>query len=261
MLFLSRVGSILCRISLSCGALILLSSAPAPAGTPPIMNFQARFSDAQGRPIVDGQHEISFTVYDAAVGGQVIWTETQVVSTTDGVCAVLLGSLNPLNAEVFAGSPRFVGVQLAGEPEVSPRSEFATVAYAFQAGSAASAASTASEADTAWVAPYFRAIDQSGSLALTIISIYNADTSATMVTLSFYAENGTLIDECSQSVAAGAAWIFRSNQGACPGVTSHEGFVKVRADGPVAPSGIIMTAPLGSPTQSPASASINFIKL
>ena len=261
MVCLSSVGSAWRPIGAFGAVLALLLSASAFAETPPKMNFQARFSDAQGNPIADGQYSISFTVYDAAVGGQAIWTETQSVSTIDGVCAVLLGSSNPLSSEVFAGSPRYVGVQLAGESEISPRSEFATVPYAFQAGSAATAASAGFTPDTAWIAPYFRAIDNSGSLSLTTISVYNAAATSNQVTLSFYNESGALIDACSQTVAAGAAWLFRSNQGSCPNVSSHEGFVKVTAQGPVAPAGVILMTTYGSPTLAPASVSMTFFKL
>lgn len=241
--------------------MVQLIAVTALAGTPPVMNFQARFSDATGAPIADGAYSISFTVYDAATGGQAVWTETQNVVATDGICAVLLGSSNPLNAQVFAEAPRYIGVQVAGEPEVSPRTEIATVPYAFQAGSAETSANAGLTPDTAWISPYFRAIDNPGSLALTIISIYNADTTSNLVTLSFYNETGALVDACSQTIAVGAAWIFRSNQSSCLAVTNHEGFVKVTAEGPIAPSGVIMTAALGSPTMQPASVSLTFFKI
>jgi hypothetical protein len=148
------------------------------------------------------------------------------------------------------------------EAEISPRTVLGAVPYAFQAGAVASQAGGDDlTPGTQWVAPYFRAIDGSPVAALTIISIYNADTTSNLVTLSFYTETGTLIDECSQTIARGAVWMFKSNQGSCPNVTSYEGFVKVSGAGPVAPSGVFMTGTYGSPTLSPTSASLTFFKL
>jgi hypothetical protein len=245
-----------------CMVTLMLASTGVASDKPHVMNFQARLTDAAGNSIPDGPHGVVFSLYADSTAGQVLWTETQTVGVVSGAFTVLLGSSNPLDPDVFAGASRYIGIKVDGETEITPRTPLGAVPYAFQAGGVAEAAAGAGlMPDTNWVAPYFRAIDGSPVLALTIISIYNADTTSNLVTLSFYSESGSLIDECSQSVAKGGLWLFRSNQGACPNVTNHEGYIKVKGSGPIAPAGVIMTSQYGSPTLAPASATLTFFKL
>ena len=187
-----------------CVLILMLAGVNVQAAMPPVMNFQARLSDDGGDPIPDSSYGFVFTIYDDSTGGNVLWTESQTVTTVDGIFAVLLGSLNPLDAEVFAGAPRYIGIQMGVEPEIRPRTAVASVPYAFQAGvAAASAGSSGLTPHTDWLAPYFRTLDAAPSMVVTTISIYNADTDSNLVTLSFYDESGSLIDECSVPLHAG----------------------------------------------------------
>lgn len=246
----------------TCVVVLFVAGFASSDQTPHVMSFQGRLSDGLGHPVPDDSRAVLFRIYDDSTGGNVLWSESQTIRTVDGAFTVQLGSVNPLNTETFAGSPRYLGITVGTEAEISPRSALGAVPYAFQAGAVASlSGSDDLTPGTQWIAPYFRAIDGSPVLALTVISVYNADTTSNLVTLSFYTESGTLIDECSQTVARGAVWMFKSNQGFCPNVANHEGFVKVTGSGPVAPAGVFMTGPYGSQTLSPASASLTFFKL
>jgi hypothetical protein len=83
---------------------------------------------------VNGDVSIIFTIYNASTGGDVLWTETQTVTVTDGVFNVLLGSQNPILANTFDGNERYLGVKVGGvDPEMTPRKQMVSVPFAYRA--------------------------------------------------------------------------------------------------------------------------------
>ena len=63
-----------------------------------------------------------------------MWTQTSAVTVTNGLFEVALGSIaNPINATVFPGGPRWLGVQVDPDPEMTPRQPFDSVPYAITA--------------------------------------------------------------------------------------------------------------------------------
>ena len=80
----------------------------------------------------DGSYSILFTIYDAAINGNSKWSETQNVTTTNGLFAVLLGSVNPIEDTVFNASERYLALKVESEPEMSPRIMMVTVPYAMR---------------------------------------------------------------------------------------------------------------------------------
>lgn len=100
------------------------------AAVPPMINYQGRLTDAGGSPVSDGNYSVVFTIYDAASGGASKWTETQNVTTTGGLFALLLGSVNPILDTVFNGTTRYMGVQVGADPELTPRTAMVSVPYA-----------------------------------------------------------------------------------------------------------------------------------
>ncbi|MDH3892112.1 MAG: hypothetical protein OEV49_13625 [candidate division Zixibacteria bacterium] len=111
--------------------LIMLSALTAVADVPSVMSYQGVLTDGGGSPVADGSYSVLFSIYDVASGGSAIWSETQSVSTTDGAFAIMLGSVNPLDPLYFAGADRFLGVKVGSDPEISPRTEFGSVPFAF----------------------------------------------------------------------------------------------------------------------------------
>jgi hypothetical protein len=104
------------------------------ADTPSLMSYQGTLTDAAGIAL-DTTVSVTFTIYDAEIGGVSRWTETQpLVEVNDGLFNVLLGEVNPLTASVFSGADRWLGVQVNGDPELVPRQRIGAVAYAFQSG-------------------------------------------------------------------------------------------------------------------------------
>lgn len=101
-------------------------------GVPRLINYQGKLTDALGVPSTL-ESEVTFSLYARATGGVAIWSETQNVIFTDGVFNVLLGAVNPLLPDYFSGHPEiYLGVRLGTDPEMVPRQEFTSAAYALK---------------------------------------------------------------------------------------------------------------------------------
>ena len=120
------------------GALLALTvTAALGAGTPLLMNYQGRLTDAGGQPL-SGNYSIVFTIYDDPVlgnPGNVKWQETHPnVTVTDGLFDVLLGAGTPavpITEGVFTSPDRWLGIKVGSDPEISPRTKMASAAYSF----------------------------------------------------------------------------------------------------------------------------------
>ncbi len=104
---------------------------------PQLINYQARIvNPSTNQPVADGVYTILFSLYDAATGGNLIWSEEQSVQVTNGVYSVLLGSMNPLTSNLFGEVDRYLGIALEGDQEMTPRKRIVSVPYAFKAQTA-----------------------------------------------------------------------------------------------------------------------------
>ena len=120
------------------GIMLLFFVSLVIADVPSVVNYQGLLKDNVGDPIADGSYSIVFTIYDDSTSGTTLWTETQSVSTVDGLFAVLLGSSTAIDNSVFDSPQRFLGVQVGLDSELSPRTRIASVPYAMHAGTVAS---------------------------------------------------------------------------------------------------------------------------
>ena len=112
---------------------ILLSGHSAvQAQAPQLINFQGKLN--QGSTPPTGTFSMTFCIYPSATGGSSLWCETQNVTVTNGVFNVLLGSVTPFPANLFAGAgERHLGIKVGNDAEMSPRFQFASVAFALRA--------------------------------------------------------------------------------------------------------------------------------
>jgi len=110
------------------------------ADVPQRINYQGYLTDSGGNP-VNGSVDIVFSIYDVAAGGTAIWTETQTVVVNKGLFNVQLGSVTPLPS--FSGSPRYLGIKVGTDPEMTPRQMLASAPYALNAESVGGLNSTA----------------------------------------------------------------------------------------------------------------------
>ncbi|RWX44581.1 hypothetical protein H206_01496 [Candidatus Electrothrix aarhusensis] len=101
------------------------------AAVPSTLNYQGMLSDNAGQPVT-GPHDITFSLYRD--GSTRFWQETQNVTFDgSGRFSVTLGSGsgNPLDPKDFTGTT-FIGIKVGTEPELAPRQQLTSVAYAFQ---------------------------------------------------------------------------------------------------------------------------------
>ena len=109
---------------------------------PQMVNFQGRLTDSYGAPL-DGAVDVTFSIYDASTGGNLLWQESHAGLTVDnGLFHTLLGSLTPLDTStVFTGADRWLEVQVGTDDPMQPRQQITSVAYSMRAGEADSALS------------------------------------------------------------------------------------------------------------------------
>ena len=110
---------------------ILLIAAVAVADVPQLINLQGVLKDPGGTPVPDGSYSVTFKIYDVPTGGLAIWTETQTVSTSNGLFTVLLGSSTPVPESLFYNPSRWLGITVGADPEMSPRQQFSSTGYSF----------------------------------------------------------------------------------------------------------------------------------
>ncbi|MBC8527138.1 MAG: hypothetical protein H8D22_09880, partial [Candidatus Cloacimonetes bacterium] len=104
---------------------------------PNLIDYQGKITDSDGVPI-EGVVSIEFCIYDAEEGGIALWSETQnPVNVLNGLFHVLLGSVSPIPDDLFSQADRWIGINVDGDGEMTPRSRIGSVPFAHQAGSSA----------------------------------------------------------------------------------------------------------------------------
>jgi hypothetical protein len=97
----------------------------------PMLHYQGQLLDPfTGAPKPDGPYGITFSIYNAAVGGAPLWAEAKNVAATDGLFSTMLGDTVPLNLPVFNGQQLWLGIKVGTDPEATPRQLFAYAPYA-----------------------------------------------------------------------------------------------------------------------------------
>lgn len=99
------------------------------ASVPHLLNYQGRLTDSAGAPL-NGSYQITFRIYDAESGGNLLWEEAQSVVISQGVFAVLLGSV--VNLNLAFDIPYFLEIKVGSEV-MSPRQRITSSGYAINA--------------------------------------------------------------------------------------------------------------------------------
>ena len=106
---------------------------------PSEFTYQGQLVDpVSHQPVADGKYTMVFTIYNARVGGNPLWTQTfsgtSAIPVIDGLFTAYLGSpLNPITPDMFPGDMRWLGMSVDGDPEMVPRTRFSSVPYALRA--------------------------------------------------------------------------------------------------------------------------------
>ena len=102
---------------------ILFTAMAVPTGlradAPPYLPLQGVLEDSEGTSI-DGEVSIIFTIYDAESEGNALWTETRMLLVEDGLLAVYLGEVVPLDLSLFRDyTDLWLGVQIEPDDEMA----------------------------------------------------------------------------------------------------------------------------------------------
>lgn len=116
------------RYSLFAGLALLAVPLALLAAT---LTWQARVQDSTGVE-VQGPVEMGFRIYDQ--GGGVLWGETQTVTPHHGVVSAELGGITPIPESVLLNSELTLGITIAGDEEMAPRSPLVSTWKAMSAG-------------------------------------------------------------------------------------------------------------------------------
>ncbi|MSP92254.1 MAG: hypothetical protein EXR79_10705 [Myxococcales bacterium] len=114
-----------------------LTRAAPVSGSPMALAVQGRLSASGGGAVADGNYPLAFKLYEAATGGDPLWSEFHLaVAVQGGVLGAELGSVdgnNPLDDGMFtSGKAKWLGVTVGGEPEL-PRVGLRPVPFAIHA--------------------------------------------------------------------------------------------------------------------------------
>ena len=94
---------------------------------PGTINYQGVLKDGSGIIVANGDYDFTFRIYNIESGGSALWTETKLVSITDGIFATQLGSITPINLPFDAAY--WLGISISGGSEMMPRITFTSVPY------------------------------------------------------------------------------------------------------------------------------------
>jgi hypothetical protein len=110
-------------------AAVILLAAGAMAQAPHTIQYQGRLTDATGS--ITSAVNVAFRIYDVESGGTALWTETHSGLIPDhmGVFTVQLGSIVPFGLDVFTGQPRYLGITVGADAEMTPRQLISAAPY------------------------------------------------------------------------------------------------------------------------------------
>ncbi len=117
-------------LSLTLLALLLWATA-TPAAIPQTISYQGILREAGGTIVPDGNYNLTFKLYAAAVGGAPLWTETQTLAVENGVFNAFLGSVTALTLDF--SNQYHLGVAVGVAAELTPRIALASAPYSLNA--------------------------------------------------------------------------------------------------------------------------------
>ncbi|HNW44554.1 MAG TPA: hypothetical protein PKI19_08615 [Elusimicrobiales bacterium] len=95
-----------------------------------MINFQGRLTDTLNNPL-EGSHDLVFKIYNVAVAGSPLWSETQNgIVAVNGAFGAQIGGVTPIPAAVFGGASAYLEITVDGTT-LSPRERLIAVPYAF----------------------------------------------------------------------------------------------------------------------------------
>ena len=102
------------------------------AQIPRLISYQGKLL-LNGQTAPDSTYTVTFSLYDDPDMGTILWTETHTVTTKNGIFSVLLGETTPFPTTLDFSESYWLGITVAGSPEMRPRYRLTTSPYAFRA--------------------------------------------------------------------------------------------------------------------------------
>ncbi len=113
--------------------LLLADAGVSFAQIPRTISYQGDLRTHQGTPISDGQHILSFSIYDSPLAVAPIYSEAIITNVHSGIFTTVLGSQKPLPDSLLFDRAYFLGIGIDGSAEMSPRTALTSVPYALHA--------------------------------------------------------------------------------------------------------------------------------
>jgi len=104
------------------------------AQIPRLINYQGKLTDTNGNPVADGNHSVTFRIYDADAGGTLLWEETQSILIQKGIFSCLLGGVT--NLDLAFDKPYWLAIKVGSDAEMTPRQQITSSGYAIRAENA-----------------------------------------------------------------------------------------------------------------------------
>lgn len=121
----------LLALALYCAIQVNQPSAIALPSTPTTISYQGVLATSTDEVVTDGEYSVTFKLYTTLSGGTEVWTETQTVTTVNGIFNVTLGSIEDITDVEFNGN-LYLELTLGGTA-MEPRILFTAQPYAFVA--------------------------------------------------------------------------------------------------------------------------------
>ncbi|GMR07088.1 MAG: hypothetical protein BMS9Abin26_0090 [Gammaproteobacteria bacterium] len=103
------------------------------AAIPQSINYQGYLTDPSGVAL-DGSFSIKFSLYNVNAGGIALWTNTKTVNVSKGLFSIELGG-GTFPPNLF-DNPLWLGINVAADGEMSPRTALTSAGFAFKADDA-----------------------------------------------------------------------------------------------------------------------------
>ena len=113
-----------------CGVLVCQT---ATAQIPRTLSYQGVLADQFGNPRPNGFYPFTFRLYIAPGGGPIVWAEGQSLEVKKGLFTAVLGSVTPFPPGLKFNQQYWLGVQVASEAEITPRTQLSSVGSSFDA--------------------------------------------------------------------------------------------------------------------------------
>ena len=120
MRFIAPLAAALLLLAPAVPAQDLTTDSDAVAQAPSLLTYSGLLTDADGAPLPDGTHTLTFRAYASEAAGDAVWTETHDATVAAGQFWVVLGARTPLadGAEWYTvsvdGAPESEAVHLGG---------------------------------------------------------------------------------------------------------------------------------------------------